>query len=697
MHAAKQNRFRAFIFLSFLLSGYVWAQNTDSLLNVARTSPDSVKIRIYNQLSAALVNSDVKTAADYGAKARDLAVKTGNLKAQAQAWNNIAYAVFYGGQPDSALFIYFNSIKIAGQAGDSLPIIEAYNRIGFIYREKGEPLKSIQYFNAALTSNPGERYKAEAGSAYVNIGVIYNDLGNLKEALRNQQLGLKIYRDIGDKGREANALARIGNVYMDLKNDSAAMRCYQQSKDLFASVNHQRGVAICLNNMAMIYTNQKDYRKALDMYKQARVIRESIGDKNGVALILNNIGSTFLQMDQTDSAIYYIKLSLSITQQLNYKDMTMSNLELLAQSHAAAEDYKLAYQYHVEYHALFDSLHNEEATKQINELNAKFEADKREQQNIQLEQQNKLNEAAIQQQNVRAWFLAAGLISIIVIALLIWRSAIRSKRANVELAQQKKIVEEQHRDILDSISYAQRIQTAVLPTQEEMVNVFPESFVFFKPRDIVSGDFWWIADKGSLRILVVADCTGHGVPGAFMSLIGTTLLNEIVNLKGITNPGKILDELSKGVIAALRQGTGISATKDGMDISICAIDKGNNVLHYAGANNPAWIITTTGELVELRADRQPIGFYDAEVVPFQVQTVAMNTCHYLYLFTDGFADQFGGPAGKKFKYKPLQHVLKANAQLSPENQMQQLDQTFQTWKGELEQIDDVCIVGVKLN
>lgn len=264
----------------------------------------------------------------------------------------------------------------------------------------------------------------------------------------------------------------------------------------------------------------------------------------------------------------------------------------------------------------------------------------------------------------------------------------------------EQIIQEKNKDIIDSINYAKRIQNAILPSPEARQQLFPDSFILFKPRDIVSGDFYWYAEAEGKKIMAAVDCTGHGVPGAFMSMIGNAFLNEIVNKRGITEPGSILSELRHLVISTLKQSAGEGENKDGMDISLIVYDPKTNQLQYAGANNPLWICTEeNGEkkFVTVKPDKRPIGYFQGRGLPFTNNVVEFKKGDSFYLFTDGFADQFGGPSGKKFKYKQLQEELLGMQDKTMEQQKEILDSKFELWKGNLEQVDDMLIIGLKLS
>lgn len=278
------------------------------------------------------------------------------------------------------------------------------------------------------------------------------------------------------------------------------------------------------------------------------------------------------------------------------------------------------------------------------------------------------------------------------------------KERTFEINQQKEEIESKNKDITDSINYAKRIQDSILPGESKLKAHYPDSFILFKPKDIVSGDFYWFSEivNGEKKkiIYAAADCTGHGVPGAFMSMIGNSLLNQIVNEKGIDSPALILDQLRKGIIKALNQ-TNSGESKDGMDIALCSIERLDNnefQIEYSGANNPLWILNQESEqfLLETKADKQPIGIYQAEQKPFTNHSFILPKASSIYIFTDGYADQFGGPKGKKFKYLQLKELLISLKNSSMDDQKNILNQTFEHWKGAEEQVDDICVIGIRL-
>lgn len=259
-----------------------------------------------------------------------------------------------------------------------------------------------------------------------------------------------------------------------------------------------------------------------------------------------------------------------------------------------------------------------------------------------------------------------------------------------ETELQKAEIEEKNKEILDSMKYAKRIQSAILPSAKVVKEYLKASFVLYKPKDIVAGDFYWVENKGNKVLFAAADCTGHGVPGAMVSVVCNNGLNRSVREYGLTDPGEILDKTRELVIQEFEKSE--EEVKDGMDIALGSIE--GNVLQYAGANNPLWIIRG-GEVLETKADKQPIGKFELHKA-FTTHTVELQKGDAIYFFSDGYVDQFGGVKGKKFKSKAFKELLLSIQDKSMEDQKLVLDEQFENWRGRLEQIDDVCVIGVKI-
>jgi serine phosphatase RsbU (regulator of sigma subunit) len=266
--------------------------------------------------------------------------------------------------------------------------------------------------------------------------------------------------------------------------------------------------------------------------------------------------------------------------------------------------------------------------------------------------------------------------------------------ANKEIESQKQEIETKNKNITESIEYARNIQDGILP-DPKMFLAFKESFVFYKPKDIIGGDFYWMAQKGDVSILAVADCTGHGVPGALMSMIGHNLLNQIVNEKGISKPDEILHFLNEGIHRIFNQNKTGRRTYDGMDIALLTIDKSQSVAYFSSAMRPVFLYQK-GELLKLEPNKNPIGGIEADEAVFTLQTIPYSSGDTFYIFTDGFADQFGGPEGRKFMMRRFKELLVNLTHLPLSKQHELIELEFLSWQGLLEQVDDVLILGIRI-
>jgi serine phosphatase RsbU (regulator of sigma subunit)/HAMP domain-containing protein len=269
-------------------------------------------------------------------------------------------------------------------------------------------------------------------------------------------------------------------------------------------------------------------------------------------------------------------------------------------------------------------------------------------------------------------------------------------RQKQEIEMQKIKMEVLFNHVTDSIKYAKRIQEAILPPDHLFKNLLPQSFVYYKPKDIVSGDFYWLEKIGSKVFFAAVDCTGHGVPGAFMSIVGHNQLKQVVSNITDHKPAIILDELSKGVSESLHQHYDGSTAKDGMDLSLCAYDTDRQELEFSGAFNPLYLVRN-GDLQEVKANKFPIGiFLGREARNFTNHKISMQKGDVVYIFSDGYADQFGGPKGKKFMANQFRNLLLNIHQLPMEKQKEELDRTLEEWKGPEEQVDDILVIGVRI-
>ncbi len=404
-----------------------------------------------------------------------------------------------------------------------------------------------------------------------------------------------------------------------------------------------------------------------------------------------------------DSSLYYLNAGLKVAKEISAKDLMKDGYSNLSEIYEKKNNFKEALAHERLHSDIKDTLLNEENTRHMNEMQTKYETAEKDKQLIQQDAEITKQQAEAKQKAAERNAFIIGFGLMLILAFFIFRSYRQKQKANIiitqqknEVENQKNIIEEKNKDITDSINYARRIQRAMISPESFFKKNLKDFFALYKPKDIVSGDFYWGSKTTSGTILVAAaDCTGHGVPGAFMSMIGVSKLNEIIVERNIAAPAEILNQLRHEVIKALNPEDAEEEARDGMDISLCAFDLDKMKLEYAGANNSIYLVRK-GELTEIKADKMPVGKYSGEIKLFTNYEIILQKNDIIYFFTDGYADQFGGEKGKKFKYKQLEELLISTHNKPMEEQKQILDSTMEKWKGNLEQIDDILILGVKI-
>jgi serine phosphatase RsbU (regulator of sigma subunit) len=577
------------------------------------------------------------------------------------------------------------------------------NNLGLLLLDKGKYDKALGNFIEAEKTAELTGDKKALAMSMENTGILYKYQNMYEKALLNFSSSLKIFNELGETRSKANVLTDFGSLYYDLKDNEKALDYFLQSLKAMEELNDNEGIAGGLNNVAVIYEEMKNYSKAMEYHKRSLALNRELSNARGVSTSLYNIALIYESQKQLDDAIIYIDSALNVAKSESALELMKEYYTTLSSIYHKKNDYISSLQYYTLFSELKDTLVNQDKNKLIVEMSTKYQTEKKERQNQILQQQNDLQNLSLNRQRIINYSVTLGLFLVLVLAFFIYRGYRQKQKANVQLEEKNqiievknKIVEEKNKDITDSIRYAKRLQSAILKPEEDIKDYFSDGFIFFRPKDIVSGDFYWFEKFGRLSLVAAADCTGHGVPGAFMSIIGCNLLSQAVNEYAITEPAAILNSLNKGLSKVLQQKGDKNAVMDGMDIALCVFNSDTMMLEFAGAYNPAWLVRD-GRLTELKADKFPVGaFVDNTVRIFRNQKIPVQKGDVVYLFSDGYADQFGGPEGKKFKYKPLQNLILANYQKAAEEQKRIFEQTFESWLGKLEQVDDVLLIGVRI-
>jgi serine phosphatase RsbU (regulator of sigma subunit)/cytochrome c-type biogenesis protein CcmH/NrfG len=644
----------AILFSVLFLNTVITAQNTqvDSLIQYVNTAKDdTVKVKTLINLSFKMRTTNPKAGLQYAQQAIDLATAIG--------W-----------KPG---------------------IGKGYNSLGTNYKALSEYTKALQSYQRGLTIAEDLNSKKEIAIFLMNIGSIYRPLHDFDKALDHYKKALVIAEQINEKKTIAQLYGNMGVVYFEMGNYAEQLVVNEKALKIFREIKDIDNESWILSNLGDLYAVQGDYDKALETQKTAIKLYDQMGNLSYKSSSLDNIGMYYFQMAQKEtntekrkkllqSSIEYYNQAAEILKEINDIDYLKQVYLNLSNSQILLGDYKSALENSQIYNNLKDSIFSIEAKESVANLETQRELEVKDKE-IVIQQLKKRTERI---------YMFAGVLFLLVIIGFIAAGYRSQKRSKEMISVQKNIVEEKQKEIVDSINYAKRIQYALLAHHEFLKEHLPDHFVLFKPKDIVSGDFYWATATADHFYLAVCDSTGHGVPGAFMSLLSISFLNEAINEKRITEPDQVFNFVRSRLIDNI-SGEG---QKDGFDGILICLDKTNKKLSYAAANN-APVLVRNKTVIKLENDRMPVGAGE-KTDSFRLFTVQLEENDCLYLYTDGFADQFGGTSGKKFMSKNLNNLILDIHNKPLKDQRELLFASFNKWKGQLDQVDDVCIVGLKI-
>ncbi|MCF6366282.1 MAG: tetratricopeptide repeat protein [Bacteroidales bacterium] len=768
--------FALFIFNFNLISAQ---QNpVDSLKTVLETTQiDTVKVNTLCELANMMRGRDNEQAKNYAEQALTLSLKIDYKKGTADVYKTLGIIHFMFGDVENAYKASYNSRDTYEIIGDKKGIAACYVNIGIFNRNTGKIKESEESYRKALEIYEEIKDKEGIAKTNLNLGNNFRQQGNFKSALEFYLRSLKFFEEIDDKNNTAQLYQNIGIVYDEQNESEKAIENFNKALQIFNDIENIKGIADVNNNLGNFYAEKKEfdlsndyYLKALKLFEEmgyfpmiARLyynlgdinnkkkeynsakeyfdksveIYESMNHAPGLALCYNGLGEYYYYQSNYEKAIEYLLKAKEISEKTDI-NTSIEAVEWLSLNYAKTGDYKKAYENHVLFKALNDSIFNENNEKEITELRMQYDFEQEEKIRKEKERIEKEKNEAIQKEKDKKDFVVKLGLSLLVLFMLLiavisifsYRRKVKANKLleaqkqeiesqkveleqsneeimaqrdeieekNILITEQRDIALKQKQEITDSIQYAQRIQDAILPDKKMFVQDIEDYFIYFKPKDIVSGDFYWMTLFDDKLIVTAADCTGHGVPGAFMSMLGITFLNEIVNKDRISEAGKILDKLRAKIIDSLHQTDGES--KDGMDMAISVIDTKKQEIQYAGAYNPLYIISADENNVynikKISADRMPIGIHLKMDDDFTNHVIKYNKGDSVYMFSDGYMDQFGGENGRKLKSRKFQELLLTIQDKTMAEQKDILDKFLNKWKGDLEQLDDIIIIGMKL-
>lgn len=695
------------IFIAIFLSitSFAFSGNPkDSLYSVYKNSlSDSIRFKAIDDFVWEFMYENPDTAFAIAKNAFDQNRNTKYQKGLALLLRTMGASYVLRGDNDKGIYYYSLSSEITKLLKDDDGFASSSNGLGIIYSRQGNYSKAIEEYLSSLASYERMDDKDGMAIAYNNIGLNYERQSQFLKAKDFYNKSLKIKLKIGKSLGVAQAKINLGNIHISLKKYDQALQYYNEALIIQNELNNISLEAAINNSIGIIYQEQKKYDAAVGYFMKALVLRNKMGDKYGASDIRNNLGIINSIQGKYPEAVQYALESHAVANEMQNLELIKQSAQTLSYAYEKMGKANEALKYFKIYNAYKDSVYNKDNTEKSIQAELKYEFSKQaEKEKLEREKKELEQKEAVKRQVIIRNFLILGFVLLLVVAFLIYRNLQQKKKANsqlqnayLEIEIKSNLLEEKNKEVFDSIKYAKRLQEAILPNNEFIKKLFPESFVFYKPKDIVSGDFYWFEHWGNKKMFAAVDCTGHGVPGAFMSIVGYNLLNQAINEHGLTKPNLVLNELNKGITKTLKQTFEDSAVKDGMDIAMCSYDEKTNLLEYAGAFNSLWLLRENA-IIEIKADKQPVGlFLGEELKSFTNNEIAIQKGDTVYVYTDGFADQFGGPKGKKFKYKQLQSILLANASKSMIEQKTVLEKSIIDWQGNLEQIDDILIIGIR--
>lgn len=721
-----------FLYIFILIANLILGQNKsnhkfDSLRrNLHKFKEDTNATKSYQFLARKYRSFNFDSAIYFADKGIALSKKIKSNKYLIGCYHNKASAYKDQGENQKAIDTLLHIYKLSNETPEKFYLTGICLDLGVLYRITGNYDKSLFYFqtqakeaerlkdtNALFTS-----YNSMANTLNM-MGVNKKSAENLLQALKYYEKA-KIYIDSSNHKSLGMLLGNSGVAYFNigtLKKDSSyffkaieyadqSLSHNLKSKDSLEIATNYSNLAGGYHELCNIRYNESYMIKAKKYYEFAISIYEKLNDH----FIYNeyfNYGSHLALYGKykknntfISQGINYLNTALELSKKHQDVFSIVNSHKALALSYAELKNYPLAFENLNKHLELKDSLLSLENKQIAEEMAAKYESDLKETENQHLKEEANLREEVITKKSNTIKLMIGAAIILIILSLLVLRSRQKINRAKrlieiqkKETEAQKQIIEEKNKEIIDSINYAKRLQNAAMPSLDHFKKLLPNSFILYKPKDIVAGDFYWIQSLSNNKIIVAAaDCTGHGVPGALVSIVCLNALNRCIEEFNLYKPNEILDKTTEIILQSFRQDE--NDVKDGMDISLVLIDYNENEYYFSGANNPL-LIFREYELIELKGDSLPVG-KQQNPKPFSLQKLPIVKNDTLILYTDGYADQFGGEKGKKFKSKNLKDLLLRSVSKETNEIKHALENTFNSWKGDLDQIDDILVIGIKI-
>jgi len=688
------------------------------------------------------LSGDYEKAITYYMKSLKINQDLNNLNGQGTIYNNIG-GVYSKMGKDSLKKVYYNlALEIHEKVGSKKEIAALCLNLGILKADEGNYNEAVAYFIKGLENFKSLNHNTGIIQSYHRLGELYSAEGNFKLALDYFANSLEISQQMNSKTYIAASYIRIADVYTMQSNNAEAFITYLKSLEIRKQTKEKSGIAesylrignilqklntsqidsliefslelgsINENFKLLLIDHHKD-EALLEIYKKSIDISIDVGWAYGEGQVYLGLSDLYENKEEYDKSLLYAQKTFDLAKEINEISLIMSSSKLLYKKYKKKGNSELSLEMYELYNLLADSIGENEIKKALIKQEYKFEYEKKSiADSLRNEEDSKIQELKIakqeleiKQKKTQQNYLIGGLALIVIFSIVLWRKMQQTGKQNVKIEAQKEALEsqmnivqlqkneigKQHKQITDSIDYARNLQKSVLPSRLNVASVFPQNFIFFQPKDVVSGDFYWTATVGDLNFLVVADCTGHGVPGAFMTLVANNILNEIIKDK-VSTPLSIVQKLHK-LIKLKVGGSEDAVVKDSLDIGLISYNRETNEVRFVGTHSGLYWVSD-GTLSVIKGDRANIG-YD-EKIEIQEHVIQVSSGDMLYMHTDGFPDQKGGPKGKKFYQKPIRNMLLDGHSLALDKQEAIVNKKFNDWKADKEQIDDVCLVGIRI-
>lgn len=561
-------------------------------------------------------------------------------------------------------------------------------KIGLHHAENEEPKKALPLILRALSIADSCGTKRGIMYARNKLALINKLIENYKVAIVNSHISLAYAAELKDSTTLWNNYTLLGNIYKTQMKLDSAIYYHQKALVIKEIQKDKKSLSLTYNNLGLVYKNKKEYEKALLYLRKSLALKLEIQDKTLYAAY-NNMSIVFKNSGKYDSALFYSKKVINEGLQRKHANALAEGIMALAEIYDLKRDPVQSLYYYKRLRVVEDSINKDKIDLQFQELQSKYDSDKKDSELKLKEESLKTAEAMNSRKNIMIVLSVIALLMAIVASVFIFRGYKQSKHNEVVLGNKNRIIEEKNKEITDSINYAKNIQQSLITSEQVFAQNLKDHFILYLPKDIVSGDFYWAQKVNNEFLIMCADCTGHGVPGAFMSLMGIGFLKEIVNQKHVTRPDLVLNQLRERIIESFSS----TNAKDGMDASLVTLD--GLKLQVSAANNPIWIIRDNDN-IPVKPDKFPIGKHYGMQTDFTLNTIQLQEGDLVLMYTDGYADQFGGPDNKKHKYKAIEKLIINNHKLPLSEIKELLHDNFTQWKGANEQVDDILVIGIRV-